>query len=291
MSRAARALPSRSVSTIPLSCGDHSFGLLPLEHAIRLIGMLELDAVDLVAQGGGDAHVRPEDVRRDVGGSATKLHAQLDTAGLVAADVFVIPWSDFETLAPNHPDAAVRAAWRDLLDDMVELAARVGAPGVTTVPGVDWPADADALARAAEQLSWAAERAARAGLRFSFEPHVGSICTTPEAVLELLALTPGVELTLDYSHFVAHGIDPAGVHPLLVHARHVHARAARPGRLQCSLPQSTIDYGEVVGLLRAGGYAGYVTIEYLWADWQHMNECDTLRETLVLRDRLRSYMS
>lgn len=279
------------MSTIRLSCGDHSFGLLPLEHAVRLIGMLDLDGMDIVASGGGNAHVRPEDVREDVKGCAATLRSELDAAGLEPADLFLIPWIDFETLAPNHPDAEVRAAWRELFADMVELAAGVGAPGITTLPGVDWPGEThdDSLRRAAEALSWGAERAAGAGLRCSIEPHVGSVCATPEATLELVTLASGVELTLDYSHFVAQGMNPERVHPLLPHARHVHARGARPDRLQCTLERSTIDYGEIVDLLRDGDYEGYVTIEYLWADWQHMNECDTLSETIVLRDRLRSY--
>jgi len=279
------------MSRIPLSCGNHSFGLLPLEHAVRLIGMLELDGIDLVAVGGGDGHLRPEDLRADIGGWAARLRAQLDAAGLGPTDLFVIPWSDFETLAPNSPQADARAAWRALIDDMVELAARVGAPGITTVPGVEWPEarHRDSLRRAADELSWGAERAAAAGLRFSVEAHVGSVCATPEAALELLTLASGVELTLDYSHFVAQGVDPQRVHPLLPHARHVHARGARSERLQCSVERSTIDYGEIVQLLREGDYGGAIAIEYVWTEWQGLNDCDTLAETILLRDRLRAY--
>lgn len=279
------------MSRIPLSCGNHSFGLLPLERAVRLIGMLELDGIDLVAVGGGDAHLRPEDVRGDVDGWAARLRSQLDAAGLAPTDLFVIPWSDFETLAPNSPRAEARAAWRELIADMVELAAGVGAPGITTVPGVDWPEEphADALRRAADELSWGAQRAADAGLRFSIEAHVGSVCATPEAALELLTLASGVELTLDCSHFVAQGVEAERVHPLLPHARHVHARGARPGRLQCGVRESAIDYGEIVRLLRERGYDGAIAIEYVWAEWQSLNDCDTLSETILLRDLLRSY--
>lgn len=280
------------MTTIPLSCGDHSFRLLGLEQAVQLIALLDLPGMDVYASGGGDAHVRPEEVRTDVAGWADSLRRRLDAAGLRAADLFLIPWTEFETLAPNSPDAAVRAESRALFAEMAEFAARVGAPGITTLPGLHWPGESheDSLQRAAEELTWRARRAADVGLRFSIEAHVGSVCATPEAALELLALASGVEITLDYSHFVMQGIAIERVHPLLRHARHVHARGARPDRLQCTLADSAIDYGDVVRRLRADDYDGGIAIEYLWADWQHMNECDVVSETVVLRDLLRSRM-
>ncbi|ADB50360.1 sugar phosphate isomerase/epimerase family protein [Conexibacter woesei] len=280
------------MTTIPLSCGDHTFRLLSLEQAARLIAMLDLQGMDVAASGGGDAHVRPEDVRTDVAGWAMTVRRCLSAAGLRPADVFLIPWTDFETLAPNSPDPDVRAESRALFGEMADFAARIGAPGITTLPGLHWPDEShrDSLHRAAEELTWRAQRAAAVELRFSIEAHVGSVCATPEAALDLLALASGVELTLDYSHFVAQGVEPERVHRLLGHARHVHVRGTRPDRLQCGLQHSTVDYGDVARRLCAGGYEGSIAIEYLWADWQHMNECDTVSETIVLRDLLRAQM-
>ena len=85
------------------------------------------------------------------------------TSGYRVSDLFVIPWTDLETMAPNHPDPEQREASRALFLDMLELATRVGAPGMTTLPGIHWPVESyeDSLGRACEELGWRAERARR----------------------------------------------------------------------------------------------------------------------------------
>lgn len=278
------------MSALPLACGDHTFPLLEHEHAIALVAMLGVEGFDLALMG-NRSHVRPEHVRDDLPGWAARLRARVDAAGLRLADVFVIPWTDFETLAPNSPDREARADARALFTDMLELAARMEAPGLTIVPGIDWPGERheDSLARAAEELAWRAERAAALGLRFSVEPHIGSVCATPEAVLELVGQAPGLELTLDYTHFFAQGVPQERIDPLTAHARHVHARGARPGRGQCGLRENELDYRAIVERLLAEDYDGYVALEYVWIEWERMNECDNVSESIMLRDALRAF--
>ena len=70
------------------------------------------------------------------------------------------------------------------------------------------------------------------------------------------------------------------------HARHFHARGGAPGRVQCALKDSTIDYGRAVDALRDAGYDGALAVEYVWIDWERCNECDNVSETIILRDRL-----
>jgi len=272
---------------LPLACGDHSFPLLEHEHAVALVAMLGFDGFDLALMG-NRSHVRPEVVREDVAGWAEVLRGRLAPTGLPVTDVFLIPWTDFETLAPNHPDAGERARARALFDDVADLAARLEAPGVTLVPGVVFAGQSpdEALDRAADELQWRAERAARLGLRCSIEAHIGSVCDTPERVQALLERAPDLELTLDYTHFVAQGIEEERIHPLAARARHVHARGARPGRGQAPLRESTIDFERMIEVLQEADFDGHVAIEYVWIDWEHMNECDNVSETVMLRDRL-----
>jgi sugar phosphate isomerase/epimerase len=158
------------------------------------------------------------------------------------------------------------------------------------VPGLDWPHESheESLTRAARELGLRADAARTAGVRFSIEPHVGSVCGTPEDVARLVELAPGLELTLDYTHYVSQGFSEAEIEPLLRHARHVHARGGAPGRVQCALKDSTIDYGRLVDALCASGYDGALALEYVWIDWERCNECDNISETLLLRDRLRA---
>jgi sugar phosphate isomerase/epimerase len=278
---------------VRLACADDTFRLLrPHRAALDLVAALGVEGVDLFLAGNRSI-VRPEDVRGDVAGAAARIAADLRETGLVASDVFVIPWSDLETMAPNHPDPAERERSRALFRDMLELAARLGAPGLTILPGIHWPSESheDSLRRAAEELSWRAAQAQGEGLRFSVEPHVGSIAETPELAVRLVEAAPGLEVTLDYSHFVRQGLPEEEADVLAPQTRHVHVRGATRERIQAPIRESSIDFERMVGVLEAAGYDGYVALEYVWLDWEHCNECDNLSETILLRDRLRAALT
>jgi sugar phosphate isomerase/epimerase len=207
--------------------------------------------------------------------------------------VFVIPWTDFRTLAPNHPDPSEREASAALFDDVLDFAARLGSPGLTILPGIEWEDETpdQSLARAGEELARRVESARGRGVRLSIEPHLGSVAPTPARALELLERVPGLELTLDYSHFVYQGIPETDVEALAPFARHCHVRGARAGRMQAPLRESTIDFERMVDVLAHHGYDGYLGLEYVWLDWEHCNECDNLAETILLRDRLRAKLA
>jgi hypothetical protein len=38
-------------------------------------------------------------------------------------------------------------------------------------------------------------------------------------------------------------------------------------------------------------YDGYLAIEYVWIEWEHMNECDNVSETVQLRERLLAHLA
>jgi len=273
---------------VRLSCADDTFRLLrPHRAVLDLVAALGLAGVDLFLAGNRSI-LRPEDVREDVAGAAARISREVREAELLVSDVFVIPWSDLETMAPNSPDPEQREASRALFLDMLELASRLRAPGITTLPGIHWPGEGaeDSMGRACEELGWRAERARREGLRFSVEPHVGSIVPTPELALRLVEQTDGLEITLDYSHFVRQGLAEEDADALIPFTRHVHVRGATPERIQASIKDNTIDFERMLGALEAGAYDGYLTLEYVWLQWEHCHECDNLAETILLRDRL-----
>jgi len=254
-----------------------------------LIAALEFDAFDLSVMG-NRSQIRPEHIRGDIPGAAAELDGLIKTRGLDLADVFVIPWTDLAVMAPNDPDARGRSLARAIFTDMLELASRLGSPGLTMLPGVEWPGvtHEDSLNRAAEELQWRAERAIERALHFSVEAHIGSVCATPEDVLRLLEMAPGLMLTLDYTHFVAQDIPQERVDQLLPRAAHVQIRGARPGHGQCGMRDNAIDYEKVVDGLQAVGYSGFLAVEYVWIEWEHMNECDNVSETILMRDRLQA---
>jgi sugar phosphate isomerase/epimerase len=278
---------------VKFACADDTFRLLrPHRAALALVAALGVEGVDLFLAGNRSI-VRPEEIRADLAGEATRISGDVKAAGLTVSDLFVIPWTDLQTMAPNSPDAEQRKASRLLFLDMVELATRIGAPGMTTLPGIHWPDEPyeDSFARASEELGWRAERARGEGLQFSVEPHVGSVVPTPAQARRLVEQTPGLEITLDYSHFVRQGIAQEDADDLVPFARHVHVRGASRASVQASLRESSVDFERLVGALKAGGYDGYLTLEYVWLRWERCDQCDNLSETILLRDRLRAALA
>jgi sugar phosphate isomerase/epimerase len=276
---------------VKLACADDTFRLLrPHRAVLELVAALGVEGVDLFLAGNRSI-VRPEDVRGDIAAAAAAIRTDVAAVGLSVSDVFVLPWTDLETMAPNHPDAAERDRSRELFRDMLELAVRLKAPGLTILPGIEWPDDPGSFDRAVEELGWRAEQAHEEGLRFSVEPHVGSVVAAPERARQLAETAPGVEMTLDYSHFVRQGVAEDEADVLIPFTRHVHVRGASAQRVQESIRENTLDFERILAALGAGGYDGYLTLEYVWLQWEHCHECDNLAESILLRDRLRAALA
>ncbi len=270
-----------------LACCDTTFPLLPHEDVCRLVRMLGFDVMD-VALWSAYSHHSSELSPGDVPVLGRRLRTRLADHGLRMGDLFAMPDIGFVALAVNHPDRAERARSRAWFQLIVELAGEFGVDGVTTVPGVDFEGVAhdDSLRRASDELAARAQLCASARLRLSVEPHIGSVIATPADTIRLVDITPGLELTLDYSHFAMQGFDPADLDPILGRVRHVHARGAEPGRMQAPMARNVIDFDRMIDVLAAAGYGGSVATEYLWAEAPGCNDCDTLSETVLMRARL-----
>jgi sugar phosphate isomerase/epimerase len=274
---------------LKLACADFTFPLLSHDKALDLIALLEFEGVD-IGLFEGRSHLQPSQVFQDLSGSARALARKLGDRGLELADVFLQTAPDFESLAPNHPDASRRRQARDWFERAVAYTIEAGGRHLSALPGIDFegtPRD-ESLSRCRDELAWRCETARGQGITFSVEAHVGSIAPTPAEADELVRSVPGLTLTLDYTHFTREGARDADIEPLIAHASHFHARGARPGRLQASFKENAIDYGRVVDVMRDVGYRGFVGVEYVWIDWEHCNEVDNVSETILMRDHLRS---
>ena len=274
---------------LKLACADFSFPLLEHDQVLDLIAMLGFEGVD-IGLFEGRSHLWPSRVFKKLELSARELSKKLCDRGLRTADIFLQTAPEFVSLAPNHPDARRRRKARELFSRTLDFASACASGHVSALPGVHFPEEprAASLARCCDELAWRVEQAAARGIVFSVEAHVGSIVPRPKLAAELVAKTPGLTLTLDYTHFTKLGMADSQIEPLLAHASHFHARGACKGRLQASLKNNTIDYGRVLRTMRKVNYPGYVGIEYVWIDWEHCNEVDNLSETILLRDLIRS---
>jgi sugar phosphate isomerase/epimerase len=271
-----------------LACADFTFPQLLHDKVLQLIGMLELEGVD-IGLFEERSHLWPSREFEDVEKSAGRLRAALGRHGLLPADVFLQMAPDFAPYAINHPEAERRARARQWFAKTLDYAAVLGAGHVTTLPGVLFAEQSldDCWNRAVEELHWRVSRAKEYGIVFAVEAHVGSIVPDPKSALALVHQVPDLTLTLDYTHFTRLGISDAEVEPLIPYASHFHVRGARPGRLQTPRKDNVIDYRRVLEVMAETGYSGWLGIEYVWIDWEHCNECDNLSETILFRDFLR----
>ncbi len=270
------------------ACADFTFPLLPHDQALQLIAMLEFEGVD-IGLFEERSHLWPSREFVNVEASARQLKQKLDDLGLRAADIFLQMAADFSPYAINHPQAPRRQKARDCFLKTLDYAAECGCRHVTTLPGVHFETESydTSLARTIDELAWRVGQAQKHNLIFGVEAHVGSITPDPESAAHLVQQTPGLTLTLDYTHFTRLAMPDSLVEPLVKYASHFHVRGARPGRLQESFARNEIDYKRVFEAMQATGYQGWIGIEYVWIDWEHCNECDNLSETIQFRDFFR----
>lgn len=176
---------------------------------------------------------------------------------------------------------------------VVRFARRAGLGSVFVLPGVINPGQdrASALAESAESLRRLVAISAPEGIQLTVEPHVHSYLESPTLVLDLLDRVPGLKLTLDYAHFACLGYRQEEIDGLVPHAAHVHLRQARAGVLQCKLALGTLNFGAMLGTLKAAGYDGYLSIEYVHQDYMDGQHDDVLTETVDMRDCVREWLA
>ncbi len=258
---------------LKLSCADFTFPLLPHDDALKLVALLGLQGVD-IGLFEDRSHIYPSHVLPDLTASARELTARVHDKGLVLADIFY-----FETPTVNHPP-------RDLFQRMVEFTMHCNTPHLTLGPRMPWYETS--IKRASEELALRVELAQQAGVVCSIEPSAGSVVQTPAQTLQLLEMTPGLTLTLDYSHFAYQGISDDESEKLMPYASHFHARGANKNQMQAKLQDNVIDFPRMLRAMGETGYTGYMCLEYLWSEWNSCNQIDTLSETIQLRDLLLS---
>lgn len=267
-----------------LSCADFSFPLLSHEAALGVISLLGLRGVD-IGLFAGRSHLRPEKELNRPEKNGSGLRLRLERLGLVAADIFLQVHDNFADFAVNHPEAKRRDFARKQFLKTLDYAAAAESKHVSILPGVAFDGEPreSSLGRAAEELAWRIEQAARMKLTVGIEPHVGSIVDMPARAIQLADRVPGLGFTLDYAHFTRAGVPDSEIEPLCARATHFHARCARRDRLQSSFKENTIDFARVLRALNHHHFRGWIALEYVWIDWEHCNEVDVISETVLLK--------
>ena len=140
------------------------------------------------------------------------------------------------------------------------------------------------LSRSASELARRVDAAGQYGIEIRVEGSVGSNTDSPESLGELMVSTPGLRVTLDYSHFVYQGRQESEADCLIEYAGHFQCRGAAPGVMQARYEENTIDFRRIIRSLQDSDYAGYFSLEYVWVDIWGCNQTENTMETVQFRD-------
>jgi sugar phosphate isomerase/epimerase len=276
-----------------LSASSYSFEVLPLEATLAIVRHMGFKVVDIAGfHNRGRASYEPDEVGSNPQKFADHLNALLDQYELQANDFFPQFANDFAVRSINDPDPAVVRRNVEAFKGIVRFCAATGMHTITVLPGVDHPGRTreQNLDAAAAGLKQYVDAASAQDITVCFEPHMGSLTNTPELALALVERTPGLKIALDYSHFLLQYISPERVHALMPHTGHFHIRQARPGKLQTRFSEGTLDFVDLANRLKAAGYTGFMSLEYVCSDWYDLNQIDTLAETMATKSVLEPHV-
>lgn len=266
---------------------NFTFKALCFKKSLKLIKLLDFDHADISLDADPDGkHLCTFKELKQPYENGRRLLEQMDAEGLSQTDLFVFI-GDIQKTALNHPDATVREFSSDMFRRAVEYATACECKHITILPGAEFHDDFNAsLTRASRELEWRVDYAAKNDITLSIEAHIGSIVDMPDKAAELVNMTKGLTLTLDYSHFIKNGAGQPDIDALLPYAAHMHFRNAAKGKSQTIFDESEIDYLRVICLLKERSYNGGLTIEFCSQAWENQNRVDTVGETVFLRDYL-----
>jgi sugar phosphate isomerase/epimerase len=276
--------------TFEFACADYAFPLLSREQSLHLIRLLDFGYVDL-GLFARSPRLSPGELIASPAEFTQRLKHDLENAELLVSDIFLQIGTDPGEYAANDPSRLVRERARDTFQRTLELCASLGCSHLTGLPGVrhEGVAKTQDDALAIEEAAWRVTLSSSARIRYSIEPHIGSLCPDVTTTRALLDAVPGLTLTLDYGHFIAAGKTSEEVHPLLSFATHIHVRGGARDRLQTTAAENEIDFEGMMARLIELNYAGFFALEYVWVDWQGCNRTDNLSETILLKRELEQF--
>ncbi len=273
-----------------LSSVTFTWPLLPMDGAAAILSLLGFEYVDI--SGYTDAPfetITPWQISDDPDGAKAKVNAMQMEHGLQPADYFFSFGEGFRGSPVNHPDPHVRKRNRETFENVVSFCKDLGFSHITLLPGAIWNdlGPERSLELSAEGLSEIVAIGGEAGIPVGIEPHWESVVETIERTQRLLQMVNGLTLTLDYTHFIAQGVEQSEVDVLAPHASHFHARQGAPGHVQMGMDDGTLDYEQIMQVLKGAGYDGFLTLEHTYQEWKSCYKTENISETMRLADQLR----
>jgi sugar phosphate isomerase/epimerase len=270
-----------------LSCADFTFPLLSRKQTLTLLHALNFEAVD-VGLFARSTHFSPNGLIEDRSGYTRTVKNDLGATGLGASDVFLQIGMEPQEHSANDPNPSVRAYNRKVFEAAMDFCLALDCHHMTGLPGVRHPEMSldESVKLGIEEAAWRVHKAAEAGIVYAIEPHIGSICATPQDTHQFLRQVGGLTLALDYGHFIWAGFSNDDIHQLVPYASHLHVRGGAKGRLQTPVEENIIDFPGLLKRLRDCRYEGFLCMEYVWIAWEGCNRVDNISETILLRNQI-----
>jgi len=256
---------------IRLAGSTFAFGDIPLEESCDVLKDLGFDLADVGASGWSSftAYVPQQVVQNpdDADGEAGRIREVMDARGIGVSELFVCDFGQ----AINHPDAGERERSRELFGKFAAIGGKAGFDSIMMLPGnvhEDLGQTYDeAFDTSVQEYTWMAAVARDNGLQLNFEPCIMSIAVEPAAAVRLVEAVPGIGLTVDYAHQVQIGLGADETEIMHPYAKHFHVKQSAQGEFEVrpEADNGAIDFKRLVGKLKADGYDGVVTVEFVSA--------------------------
>lgn len=263
-----------------LAYSANAYMRYPIGEALRRIADLGYRGVELMADA---PHLWPQE---SSAAAIDAVRAELDRLALTISNVnaFMMnriadPRQPYWHPSWIEPDRDYRRIRTEHTRAALGLAARIGAPHITTEPGgpmpdgtpwkeprLDDPGWRRGMDLFVEELKPVVEHAERIGVPLLVEPEPGLLIERFDQFMELRGRidSPMLGLNFDVGHAFCVGEDPAEWIPrMAAHTRHYHVEDIAASRVHHHLVPGTgaIDFAAVLAAMGRSGYAGWVTVE------------------------------
>jgi sugar phosphate isomerase/epimerase len=230
-------------AAVYVACSTLCFAKYPLDRALRTIGELEFNKLDVAIRNEGP-HLRPADVVDDVALAAQKIRIG-PSLSPAAMSVEI--------------DVATEEEFLRQLRSICHLA-RLSNVAIITLPAA--PSDTS-LDIEVERLKRLIRVTGQEGVVLTVETRIGTVTEYPDAAVELCRRVPGLGLTLDPSHYIAGPHQGKNFDQVYPYVRHVHLRdtGRQPGHFQVRIGQGEVEYGRIIAQLARHQYERLLTVE------------------------------
>ena len=249
------------------------------ENAMRDIAGAGFRDVDVLAIGAW-AHINPADLAADFDKVLTRVESTLQKNNLTMRAM---------NIGMNHQmhDRREESIQQNLkeLEALCRLMKHFGVTNCALQPLQKDPErdPQDVLKDSVDALEEYYVCARKYGISLGLELHINSPFETIDAVHYVYERIPDATIVFDPTHFIALGGTLNDSEFVMDKAVHVHIRDAGPGEIQTPMGKGAVDFEWIVNNLKARGYAGHFSIEYL-----HNEEWDALTEAVKLQAKLKS---